>query len=329
MTAIVVDIGGTTLRTGVFADGTLGEVRRAPVAGFATQAALAPEALYAALVDQLCAALSPLLARYPGAPVGIAFPGPIDARGRVVSAPTLWGDRLHDRAFGEDVAARIGRPVTMLNDVTAAVWRYADPGGEGFCLVTVSSGIGNKVFHDGAVLLGRQGEGGEIGHLVVAAGEDALPCDCGGHGHLGGLASGRGTLALARACAARLPDLLNRSPLAARPPGDWTTHDLVAAIHAGDAFARAVLTRGQAYLVTAMRTLYHFIGTRRFVFIGGFATAIGAAYIDNLGRLLAAEPPWFGLDAEAMAMLATLGEPDDDHSLIGMGRYLANAGAGA
>ena len=86
----------------------------------------------------------------------------------------------------------------VLNDLAAAGFRYVAEGLSDFAIVTVGSGVGHKVFLGGRPLAGVNGRGGEIGHLRVDFSADALACDCGGFGHVGGLASGRGAVALVR-----------------------------------------------------------------------------------------------------------------------------------
>ena len=327
MVSIVVDVGGTNLRLACYDGTSITQVRRVPVENFLRHPDLHGARLYRAFLDQLDQEIRGLLAAYPSAPVGLAFPGPIGPDGSALSAPTLWGDRVNRVPLQADLEQQLGRQIHVMNDISAAAWRYASADNDEFCLITISSGIGNKVFRKGAILINDQGLGGEIGHCQVAEGADALPCDCGGHGHLGAVASGRGTLRLARLYADRHPDILARSPLAACSSADWTTFDLVAALKQDDAFAWLVCEAAQRYLVVALRYLYHWIGVRRFILIGGFATAIGAPYIDRLNRLLARES-WFGLSADALQEMCTLGADDDDHSLIGMGRYLALQEAG-
>ena len=65
------------------------------------------------------------------------------------------------------------------------------PRGSNIAIVTVGSGVGHKVFLQGLPVAGVNGRGGEIGHLRVDWAADAIRCDCGGSGHVGGLASGR------------------------------------------------------------------------------------------------------------------------------------------
>src|ERR1700750_2414313 len=95
--------------------------------------------------------------------VGVAFPGPVGADGRVLAAPTIWGDRgCAPFAVGAALAPHwAGAPVHVLNDVSAAGYRHLRAPDEDFCIVTVSSGIGNKVFIRGRPVTGAAGRGGE------------------------------------------------------------------------------------------------------------------------------------------------------------------------
>jgi glucokinase len=322
MGSIVVDIGGTNLRLAHFEGGDLHDIRRVPIENFQRHPDATPDGLYQKFTNQLEVEIDALLTSYPNASVGIAFPGPVDAQGRAARAPTLWGDKLANVDLRSDLERLLGRNVRVLNDISAAAWRYASPEGPDFCLITISSGIGNKVYRKGEILLNDQGFGGEIGHCRVADDEDLLPCDCGGRGHLGGLASGRGTLELARHYAKRFPDEVSTSPLAQQAPEKWSTYDLVAALKANDPFTWKVCERAQRYLVMSMRQLYHWIGIRDFIFIGGFVTAIGPRYIEKLNAMVR-EDDWFGMTPEELGSTCILGASDDDHSLIGMGRYLA------
>jgi glucokinase len=121
-------------------------------------------------VEQLRHELLSLMARLAGelaepraiTDLGIAFAGPIDPAGNVVAAPTLWGNRLTaPYALRRDIARRWpDARVQILNDVTAAGFRYLRSREEDFCIVTVSSGIGNKVFAGGRPLVGPNGAGG-------------------------------------------------------------------------------------------------------------------------------------------------------------------------
>jgi glucokinase len=208
--------------------------------------------------------------------------------------------------------------VTVVNDVTAAGYRFVDAGWSDFCIVTVGSGIGHKVFVDGRPIVGPAGRGGEIGHLQVDPSPEAPVCDCGGRGHLGGLASGRGTLAALQRRALRDPDGFARSRVgrSATAAGPLTTVELVDAFLADDDFVGAVVAEAAGQLGMALAAAHLLVGVERFVLVGGFARALGPRYRLLVARA-AAERSWdLGQDWEAMV---TFGYDDDDSGLIGAG----------
>ena len=202
MAILVFDIGGTRTRAGVF-DAHRSAIVRS-VSASTPNHLDRPEWSFERLRDALLSLLrslgNELAAQADVNEVDVAFAGPIDPAGNVLSAPTLWGTRLSSPyALTKDIRrCWPNARVRILNDVTAAGYRYLRSSDEDFCIVTVSSGIGNKVFANGRPLVGRNGFGGELGHLRVDDSESAPPCECGGRGHLGAIASGRAVLAYAR-----------------------------------------------------------------------------------------------------------------------------------
>jgi glucokinase len=321
----VLDVGGTTLRTGTYdpATGAVSGVRRVLVEGMARHPGDPVAVLQQRVVDQIVHEAG----RHTGGPraVGVAFAGPISASGLVLAAPTVWGRRGDPLPLGQLLTERIGAPVVVVNDLTAAAWRYAATEAEPFCLLTVSSGIGNKVFRNGEVLLDADGHGGELGHWVCDPSPDAPLCDCGARGHLGGIASGRGVLAAARRAAAADPARFARSRLAGLCGGraDGITNPAVAAaVREGDEFTTEVLRGTLTHLAQAIGAVFTSIGVCRYLVMGGFALAVGERYRELLvGELV--RLGCFGLDATAVDALVSLGRPDDDHGLIGVGRLLA------
>jgi len=316
-TALVLDVGGTTLRSALFDPdrARLLDARREPSHNHLDGAT--PAQAQARAVAQLQRLLQARVAEQaargqPVQAVGLAFAGPVDAAGRVLAAPTLWGAGGAPLALGRQLGQALGLPVRVLNDVSAAAWRYAREGSEPFCLVTVSSGVGNKVFWGGQILQHRLGDGGEIGHLQVDASPDAPLCDCGARGHLGALASGRGALALAQ-----------RGPGGAHAFPDAPA--LVHAARSGAPAALAALRPGWDAMAQVLATLHAGIGVRRFLFMGGFAQALGPLYLQGLGEALQRRA-LFGVPPQDLPDLLALAEPDDDHGLIGMGLYLQREG---
>lgn len=320
----VVDVGGTTLRVGTHAPATggLSRVRRVPVDGMARDPRAPVPVLQKRVVEQIVREVSRHTAgRAPG-PVGVAFAGPISAAGLVLAAPTVWGRRGDPLPLGELLTERLGTPVVVVNDLTAAAWRYAATEPEPFCLLTVSSGIGNKIFRDGEVLLDPAGHGGELGHWVCDLSPDAPLCDCGGRGHLGAVASGRGVLAAARRAATADPAGYARSRLAALCGDRIENPALAAALAEGDPFATGVLRAALVHLAQAIGAVFASVGVCRYLVVGGFALAVGERYRQLLVEELVRQG-CFGLGPERIDAMVTLGASDDDHGLIGVGRLLA------
>ncbi|WP_230196097.1 ROK family protein [Streptomyces sp. NBC_00080] len=324
----VLDVGGTTLRTGSYdpAAAAVHRVRRVPVEGMARHPRDPVAVLQRRVVDQIVHEVARHTAGASPRAVGVAFAGPISAGGLVLAAPTVWGRRGDPLPLGQLLTERVGAPVVVVNDLTAAAWRYAATETEPFCLITVSSGIGNKVFRGGEVLLDADGHGGELGHWVCDPSPEAALCDCGARGHLGAIASGRGVLAAVRRAADTDPAGFAASLLAAlcdgRAPG-IDNPAIATAVRQGDTFTTEVLRGTVTRLAQAIGAVFTSIGVCRYVVMGGFALAVGERYRELLvGELV--RLGCFGLDADAVDGMVSLGRPDDDHGLIGVGRLLAD-----
>ncbi|MBA2949136.1 ROK family protein [Streptomyces himalayensis] len=132
--------------------------------------------------------------------IGLAVPGPVDSdTGRVVQPPIMPGWDGYDirgrvrRAFAEHAGGPADVPVLVDNDANLMAYgeqRTGYPDCSAFALVKVSTGIGAGVVVDGAIYRGIDGGAGDIGHIRVPEGADAL-CKCGSYGCLAAVASGR------------------------------------------------------------------------------------------------------------------------------------------
>ena len=328
----VVDLGGTTLRVARYEAqaGTLHDVRRTPTDGLARYPEATVPELQSRVAEQLTRLAAEAVQRHDSRALAVAFAGPVTADGRVLAAPTVWGGRGTPLPLRLLLEERLGIPVVVVNDLTAAVWRYVDgPDQQPFCLITVSSGIGNKIYRRGEVLLDAEGHGGELGHWTCDPTPDAPRCDCGGRGHLGGIASGRGALAAVRRAASADLAGYARSALAAlaADPDRLDNPAFVLALRAEDAFATDVLRSTLTHLAAAITCMFTSIGVRRYVLMGGFALAVGPRYVQLLTEELQ-RLGCFALDPAEIRRMVTLGAPDDDHGLIGAGRLLTMRGAG-
>ena len=133
---------------------------------------------------------------------GLDTPGPASATG-VLSAKGSTNFVHPDWAgfdIREQLAHRLGKPVTYLNDGNAgALWGHFTIFGASNQATSISAiigtGLGGGVITGGNVLKGRKGFGGELGHVLLPyqsiAGIDGLKpdCNCGRTGDLESLCS--------------------------------------------------------------------------------------------------------------------------------------------
>jgi len=167
--------------------------------------------------------------------IGAGVAGQIDARtNRILVSPNLG---FRDVDLAGPLSARLGRDVTLANDLAAATLGEATHGAaKGHAdalLVFVGSGIGAGFVLGGRPYRGTRGVGGELGHVKVV--KDGRRCGCGEDGCLEAYAGGHN---LAR----RAIEAAGRSgPTRLSAFGDaLTTTQLLTLADDGDALAIAL-----------------------------------------------------------------------------------------
>jgi predicted NBD/HSP70 family sugar kinase len=134
--------------------------------------------------------------------IGLDTPGPASAAGRLSARGST--NFVHPKWAGFDIreglAHKVGKPVTYLNDANAAaLWgHYAIFGAtsrETSVSDVVGTGNGGGIILDGNVVKGKNGFGGELGHVLIPyqsiAGIEGIKaqCNCGRIGDLESLCS--------------------------------------------------------------------------------------------------------------------------------------------
>lgn len=322
--SIVFDVGGTYTRYGIYLgyEDELIEVCKIPSPNFLSFSS--KEQLIGSFVFLTKKIVNDLTSKFPNLDIkdiGISFPGPVSEDGTVLCAPTLWGTLIKKLNIKYTLCSSIKNyNIDIINDITAAGWRYIERFDGNFCVITISSGVGCKVFRDYKVLLNKEGLGGELGHHYLNNDEyKDIPCDCGQKGHIGSVSSGRGIEKLAYYLSEKHGGLFKESCLSSKDK--ITTHDIVEAIKQKDEFSLYLLEESIKPIVNSISCLYAFIGTKKFLFIGGFALAVGIQYI-NCVKDIIKDRNLMGLDSSDIDNMIILGEADDNSGLIGMGRYL-------
>jgi predicted NBD/HSP70 family sugar kinase len=134
--------------------------------------------------------------------VGLDTPGPASAAGQLSARGST--NFAHQQWAGfdmrEGLAHKLGKPVSYLNDANAAaLWGHYSIFGsnsrETSISIVIGTGNGGGIILDGNVVKGKNGFGGELGHVLIPyqtiAGTNGIKpeCNCGRTGDLESLCS--------------------------------------------------------------------------------------------------------------------------------------------
>ncbi|MEM9921203.1 MAG: ROK family protein [Bacteroidota bacterium] len=291
---LLFDIGGTSIRAGVYkrSENQVKKIVKFNTVGVRSNDEMFTESLF----DQISRISLDLLdGRHPMG-VCIGYPAPIDAEGYALRTPTIWRNKS---VKPYPISKRFEEiwpdsKILLVNDVTAAGYALVGQGFKNFCLITVSSGIGNKLFIDGKHFVGPSGFGGELGHVRVDFSDDPLPCDCGDHGHLASIASGRGTLKFVKREARRQQSAFLRSAVAAMCRANveaLTNEMLVEAFSQDDPWVTEMIEKSASYLGRSIAFIHSLTGVDNIFIMGGFSLALGEKYRKILTKS-AAQATW-------------------------------------
>lgn len=190
--------------------------------------------------------------------LGLDTPGPASAAGQLSTRGST--NFVHPRWAGFDIrdglARKLGKPVSYLNDANAAaLWgHYAIFGAnspETSVSIVIGTGNGGGIILDGKVVKGKNGFGGELGHVLIPyrsiSGIDGIQphCNCGRIGDLESLCS---LTAIERSI---LPFLLPRYP----------GHELAKLdLHQAAKLVRGLADKGDALSREVFRVQAHALG---------------------------------------------------------------------
>jgi len=225
------DIGGTKISL-VLAELTGSNVHRSVEPTYSTSGSIEITndlVTYHGLSEQLQRMLVDTLAKL-GEPrlkaIGIVSAGPIRDGAlwnppNIVPAGIAASHRELSRSMPlvEPLSRAFACPVDLLNDCSAAVLGEvtfglgkgtADKSSLNLAYATISTGFGVGAWIDGRLVLGKDGNAGELGHIFVR--KDGLLCGCGNHGCAEAYCSGTGIVSNARAQLRNLTDLEQGAP---------------------------------------------------------------------------------------------------------------------
>jgi len=173
--------------------------------------------------------------------------------------------------------ARLGAPVTLLNDAQAAAWgehRHGAGEGRDIVFLTISTGIGGGVVSGGRLLAGAHGVAASVGQtsLAVEAGQ-----------RVEDVAGGGGIAAAARAAG-----------------HDTDARGVFAAAATGMAWAEAIVARATALIARLVHDLQKLFDPDVFVIGGSIGLAPG--FLERLRAALAGVAPPFHPEIRAAGL---------------------------
>jgi len=259
-----VDIGGTTIKMGLFTeDGTVLDkweiVTRIENGG----AAVLPD-IAKSIAEKL---EEKSISKENVAGVGVGVPAPVTEEGIVQKTANLgWGYKEVKRELEEltGLTAKVGNDANVA--ALGEMWKGGGVGNKNMVMVTLGTGVGGGIIIDGDILTGTNGAGGEMGHLHVND-EETECCGCGKKGCLEQYASATGIVRLAKQILAEYagPTILDAETASAK--------DVFDAVKAGDGAAIEVAKTFGRYLGHALANISVLVDPSIYVIGGGVSKA--------------------------------------------------------
>ena len=288
MLSLGVDLGGTNARVAVVEQRT-GRI-------IASEKRSWTDRSLEAVVKETAVLINALALAHPDVTgvVGIGFAGML--RGNVVvNAPNLgW----FDVDFGTPLSAAVGRPVRLVNDLSAAAWgEYsagAAKGATDVLTVFVGTGVGSAIIANGALVSGASQVSAEFGHIKVVA-EGGRLCGCGQTGCLEAYMGG-----------AKLGEWMKEEGLAG------TATDLEPLAAGSDATARRLYDFGSGQLALAIANQVTVLNPGVLV-LGGGVLSRCPGVVERIRQAIARR----STVASAAAVRVTMASLGDDSGLVG------------
>lgn len=259
-----VDIGGTTVKMGLFEAG--GEIL--DKWEIVTRTENEGEAVLPDIAASICAKLEEKqLDKKDVLGIGVGVPAPVTEDGVVNGTANLgWGYKEVKKELEEmtGLAAQIGNDANVA--ALGEMWKGGGAGQKNMVMVTLGTGVGGGVIVGGKVITGSHGAGGEIGHICVDY-EETDTCGCGNRGCLEQYASATGIVRLAK------KKLEQETRATVLEQETVTAKDVFDAVKAGDEVAKEIAEQFGTYLGYGLANLAAVADPAVFVIGGGVSKA--------------------------------------------------------
>lgn len=242
--------------------------------------------------------------------IGVGVPGAVDDAGTAVSGAVNLGWGVFN--IPKVLSAYLDVPVKAANDANVAafgeMWQGGGKGYDNMVAVTLGTGVGGGIIVGGKILTGATGAGGEIGHMHVEDAETEV-CGCKNKGCLEQYASATGIVRLAKRRLAKddKPSILRGGEVSAKTVFD--------AVKAGDEVAIEIAEQFGEYLGKGLANVAAVVNPEIFVIGGGVSKAgeILLSYVEPVFQKYA-----FVACKGAKFALATLGNDAGIYGAAGL-----------
>lgn len=265
--AFGVDIGGTTVKIGLFStQGQLLEKWEIKTRTENNGEFVLPD-VTASIQDKLQEKHIPT-SEIEG--IGIGVPGPVDDNSTVYRCVNLGWGVFNIREQMNVLLPEISN-VAAGNDANVAalgeLWQGGARGHQSAVMLTLGTGVGGGVVCGGKIIAGINGGAGEIGHITVNP-DETVQCACGKYGCLEQYASANGIVRLAKVMLQK-----SSAPSALRDMETFTSRDICDLAREGEPMAKDIVERCCEYLGRAMSFVSCTIDPEVFVLGGGMSRA--------------------------------------------------------
>lgn len=264
--AFGVDIGGTTIKMGLFT--TLGGILDA------WEIPTQTESKGSHILPDIAEAIEKRLAEHDISKldvegIGVGVPGPVGTDGTVFKCVNLgWGVFNVERRL----SSITGLKVKAGNDANVAalgeMWQGGGKGYENIVMVTLGTGVGGGVIIGGKILAGANGAAGEIGHFPMFD-DETEDCACGKKGCLEQYTSANGIVRITKRYLAAHPQVESSLKLIER----YTAKEIFDEAKKGDAVALLMVDEVGKLLGKGLASIACVLNPDVFVIGGGMAKA--------------------------------------------------------
>ena len=270
-----VDIGGTTVKLGLFSEaGAIVEKWEIVTRTENEGAAILPDVAEAinGKLEQHGIEKEQVLG------IGVGVPAPVTVDGIVNGSANLGWKYKNAKKELEELT---GLTAEFGNDANVAalgeMWQGGAKGSKDVIMVTLGTGVGGGIIVDGKIVAGYNGAGGEIGHITVNN-DEIEPCNCGQYGCLEQYTSATGIVRMAKRKLAKTQD-----ETSLRKYENITAKDIFDEAKAGDAVALLLVDEVGEILGSTLSNIACVVNPEVIV-IGGGVSKAGQILIDTIKK---------------------------------------------